>query len=76
MNLLQRYTNWLNNQQSPTDAEMIVFANIKIMCEQSSSYNNWWIGLSAQQKQDALDNMVRVTDRNLDVLFKPEARFS
>jgi hypothetical protein len=76
MNYLQRYTDWCNNQQPVTDAEIICFGNVKTLIEQSRSFERWWENLNATQKHDALDNIIRTTGRNLDVLFKPEARFS
>lgn len=76
MKYLPRFIQWCSNTCAVTDAEIIAFGNVKVLREQSSSFEYWWSSLSQQQKNDALDNLVRTTDRQLDVLYKPEARFS
>ena len=73
MHYLQRFTDWSNGTQPVTDAEIISFDIIKTLLQQSQTFSEWWSRLSSQQKHDALDNIIRTTNCNLDILIKHDA---
>lgn len=70
MEYFQNFTAWCDNAKAVTTAQIIVFDNVRMLVKSSSSFASMWQKFSAQQKNTFLENMVRLTDRNLDVLVK------